>query len=46
MIRSFAAATLENIFAPNVPRAEVVTDITDGMKITLDPFGRGGRGGR
>jgi hypothetical protein len=24
----------QNIFAPNVPRAETVTDITDGMKVT------------
>ncbi len=24
----------QNLFAPNVPRAEVVTDITDGMKLT------------
>ncbi|HVX39326.1 MAG TPA: M1 family metallopeptidase [Gemmatimonadaceae bacterium] len=24
----------QNLFAPNVPRAEVVTDITDGMKVT------------
>ncbi len=45
----------QNIFAANVPRAEVVTDITDGMKITKlvvggqavdlnPPAGRGGRG--
>ena len=47
----------QNLFAANVPRAEVVTDITDGMKLTrlvvngeavdlnAPPAGRGGRGG-
>ena len=42
----------QNLFAPNVPRAEVVTDITEGMKITklvvngqaVDLAARGGRG--
>jgi hypothetical protein len=47
----------QNLFAPNVPRAEVVTDITDGMQITRlvvngtavdlnPPAGGRGRGGR
>ena len=47
----------QNLFAPNVPRAETVTEITDGMKVSrlavngqavdLAPpaGGRGGRGG-
>ncbi len=46
----------QNIFSPNVPRAEQVTEITDGMKLTKltvngeavdlnpPPAGRGGRG--
>jgi hypothetical protein len=48
----------QNLFAPNVPRAEVVTEITDGMKVTRLAFdgqpvdltppagGRGGFAGR
>jgi hypothetical protein len=48
----------QNLFAPNVPRAEVVTEITDGMKVTRLAYdgmpvdltppagGRGGAGGR
>ena len=46
----------QNIFAANVPRAETVTEITDGMKVTrmtidgaavdLNPPAAGGRGGR
>jgi hypothetical protein len=46
----------QNLFAANVPRAEVVSEITDGMKVTKlvvngqtvdlnPPAGRGGRGG-
>jgi hypothetical protein len=56
VLRTIQMRLDQNLFAPNVPRAEVVTDITDGMRLTklvvdgetVDlnaPAGRGGRGG-
>lgn len=56
VLRTLQLRLDQNLFAANVPRAEVVTDVTDGMKLTRlvvdgqavdlnpPPAGRGGRG--